>query len=212
MLLTPNLLTSSLPTSSLPTSSLPTSGLLTPARMSLTHPNRQFKRRSIIPIEQCQTWRILKGFVRTITWEEDGTVVSFGFWAAGDIVGQFCEEMEPFHIECLTSVEAIAFPAQESQIQPWLLEQTKQTQMLLRILNTNSIEKRLTRFLLWLAQRFGHKVAEGWLLHLPLTHQDIAEAIHTTRVTVTRLLGKMEQDQLISWQQKRRLLLLPLEF
>ena len=48
----------------------------------------------------------------------------------------------------------------------------------------------LFKFLEWLDKRFGEDVENGRLLNLRLTHQDIAETLGTTRVTVTRILNQ----------------------
>lgn len=61
--------------------------------------------------------------------------------------------------------------------------------------------------LTWLAQRFGRPIEQGTLIDLPLTHQQLAETISTTRVTVTRLLEQLEQAGLI-WRIRRRIVLL----
>jgi CRP-like cAMP-binding protein len=41
------------------------------------------------------------------------------------------------------------------------------------------------------------------MIDLKLSHQAIAEAIGSTRVTVTRLLGDLRQDKLISIHKKK---------
>ncbi|ABG53855.1 putative transcriptional regulator, Crp/Fnr family [Trichodesmium erythraeum IMS101] len=43
-----------------------------------------------------------------------------------------------------------------------------------------------------LKQEFGQSVPNGTRLNIHLIHQDIAAAIGTTRVTITRLLGKLK--------------------
>jgi CRP-like cAMP-binding protein len=49
----------------------------------------------------------------------------------------------------------------------------------------------------WLAKKFGQEVAQGQLIDLRLTHQEIAEIMGTTRVTVTRLLKELETQGII---------------
>ena len=57
-----------------------------------------------------------------------------------------------------------------------------------------------------LAHRFGHEVAEGKSLDLRLTHQEIAQDIGATRVTVTRLLKRFQQEGKIIWSRQRCIL------
>jgi CRP-like cAMP-binding protein len=56
---------------------------------------------------------------------------------------------------------------------------------------------RLLGFLTLLIEEFGEPCDSGYYLPWPLTHAQIGSAIGSTRVTVTRLMGKLRQQQLI---------------
>lgn len=55
----------------------------------------------------------------------------------------------------------------------------------------------LLNLLNWLAQKFGKETNHGQLIDLRLTHQDIADILGSTRVTITRLLSQIQQQGLI---------------
>jgi CRP-like cAMP-binding protein len=55
----------------------------------------------------------------------------------------------------------------------------------------------LLRLLSWLAQKFGQEVKTGQLIDLRMTHQDLADMLGSTRVTITRTLSQLEQQGLI---------------
>ena len=59
---------------------------------------------------------------------------------------------------------------------------------------------RLLGFLSLLIEEYGEPVEGGYCLPYPLTHAQIGSAIGSTRVTVTRLMGKLRQQGLISIQ------------
>lgn len=59
---------------------------------------------------------------------------------------------------------------------------------------------RLLGFLTLLIEEFGEPTPSGYCLPFPLTHAQIGSAIGSTRVTVTRLMGKLRQKGLISTQ------------
>lgn len=59
---------------------------------------------------------------------------------------------------------------------------------------------RLLGFLTLLIEEFGEPCNDGYCLPFPLTHAQIGSAIGSTRVTVTRLMGKLRQRGLISIQ------------
>jgi CRP-like cAMP-binding protein len=56
---------------------------------------------------------------------------------------------------------------------------------------------RLLGFLTLLIEEFGESCSEGYYLPWTLTHAQIGSAIGSTRVTVTRLMGKLRQRGLI---------------
>ena len=77
----------------------------------------------------------------------------------------------------------------------------QQSQVLLTI-HHGSVQTRFRTFLNWLADKFGQRSGEECIIPLPLTHQDIAEVIGSSRVTVTRLIGEFEREDKLSWSRK----------
>jgi len=69
---------------------------------------------------------------------------------------------------------------------------------------------RLLGFLTLLIEEFGQPCENGYYLPWSLTHAQIGSAIGSTRVTVTRLMGKLRQKGLI-YTQDDNLLCLPAE-
>jgi CRP-like cAMP-binding protein len=69
---------------------------------------------------------------------------------------------------------------------------------------------RLLGFLTLLIEEYGEPTEGGYCLPFPLTHAQIGSAIGSTRVTVTRLMGKLRQKGLIKTQGDN-LLCLPAE-
>ncbi|MBW4514323.1 MAG: Crp/Fnr family transcriptional regulator [Timaviella obliquedivisa GSE-PSE-MK23-08B] len=166
-----------------------------------------FNRREILPsYYQQNIWQIESGVVRTLTWDANGTVIPLGFWGKGDVVGYLLSEFSPYQVECLTQVRVQKLSDSYVCSREMMLSHISQTQMLLKIVHTGSMEKRLLHFLLWMSKRFGYQMESGWRLDLRLTHLDIAEALGTTRVTVTRLLGQLQQEGVIQWSRREQIL------
>lgn len=167
---------------------------------------RTYKRREPIPLHENSLWRIEAGAVRTYTLTENGTIISLGFWGLGDTVGQPLALIQPFEAECLTDARLRALQPKEcGHLDQVLLSHLHQTQTLLRLRN-GQIHQRLQQLLDWLADKFGHELEQGQLIQLRLTHQDIADTLGTTRVTVTRLLSQFEQQGRICWINQHLLL------
>jgi CRP-like cAMP-binding protein len=156
---------------------------------------RMFEQQDRIPVDSGLLWKIEQGIVRTLTWNTEGISTTLGFWGPGDVVGKPLSQTEPYKVECLEPVTATALP-----IQLWaheldaVLLSVRQTESLLNIMSNQIVSSRLLEILAWLAHKFGCEVEKGRLIMVKLTHQLIAETIRTTRVTVTRVLGCLEQE------------------
>jgi len=61
--------------------------------------------------------------------------------------------------------------------------------------------------LLLLKQEIGQPVDQGTRLTVRLTHQHLANAISTTRVTVTRLMGKLQQEGWLVVDKQRHIII-----
>ena len=156
---------------------------------------RVFGRRDQIQPQSDVLWRIERGAVRTLTWSDDGTDIALGYWGPGDVVGAPLSRISPYQIECLTSVEVSILPeALWYQALDAIVLHIQQIEELLSIVHRKQVSLRLWEFLVWLAQKFGRDIEQGRLIDLPVTHQEIAEAINTTRVSVTRMLQQFELD------------------
>ncbi len=169
---------------------------------------KHFKSRSSLPLKQNSLWKIEAGVVRTVTWHEDGTLVILGVWGAGDVVGRPLSKIEPYQIECLTKVEATILPVGELYpLTEVLLAHIEQAEELSVIRSYKTVETMLMKLLSWLAKKFGREVETGQLIDLRLTHQDIADMLNSTRVTVTRVLINLEEQGLIDRLPVHRIVL-----
>jgi CRP-like cAMP-binding protein len=168
---------------------------------------RLFTRRETIPARNDVLWKIERGAVRTLTWSEDGTFITLGYWGPGDLIGYPLSRVKPYQIECLTSVEVSVVPPQLwNQDINSFLSHIQQAEELLSIVHRKPISLRLWQFLVWLSEKFGRDVEQGKLIDLNVTHQEMAEVLNTTRVTVTRLLQQFEEENTLV-RHKRRIIL-----
>ncbi|MBD2663390.1 putative Transcriptional Regulator, Crp/Fnr family [Richelia sinica FACHB-800] len=167
-----------------------------------------FARRSLLPDQKNTIWQIETGFVRTFTYLEDGTTVALGLWGPGDMVGTAFSQVKPYQIECLTKVEVNLIPLGEySEIAQTLLHHIQQAEELMIIRSYKKVETMLIKLLAWLSKKFGSEVEKGRLIDMRLTHEDLAEMIGSTRVTITRILGQLEQEGLIDRLSLHRIVL-----
>ncbi|MEQ9550694.1 MAG: Crp/Fnr family transcriptional regulator [Coleofasciculus sp. G3-WIS-01] len=163
-------------------------------RLHVVYPQKAFNRKDLLPLISDYIWEIEQGIVRSLTWNEEGQLVTLGFWGPGDVVGRRLSRIKPYQVVCLTRVQASQIPLESYSLQQALLIHACKSEELLNILHQHSAYARLLHFLEWLSWQFGQTVPQGKLLNFHLTHQDISETIGLTRVTVTRLINRLEQE------------------
>jgi CRP-like cAMP-binding protein len=166
-----------------------------------------FSRRSHLNLNRADTWRIEKGIVRATSWLADGSLTTLGFWGSGDILGNFLFQHQNYELECLTAVTAspLLYPHCEDRA---MLNHLQQLEQLLLVRSCKRIEDMLMQLLAWLGQKFGDREENGLRLRFPLTHQDLAETLSTTRVTITRSLRQLEERGSIQRLEKGQTLII----
>ena len=148
-----------------------------------------------------------RGAVRTVAWCVGSTLITLGYWGPGDVVGYPLSRLKPYEIECLTSVEVSILPsAVWCQAIEAMVLHIQQAEELFSIVHLNPVSLRLWQFLVWLGEKFGRDVEQGRLIDLGVTHQEIAEAINTTRVSVTRIRKQFETEGMLRRVQRRLVL------
>ena len=78
-----------------------------------------------------------------------------------------------------------------------------QTETMIETLTHRDMSSRLVSFLMVLCRDFGVASEKGITIDLRLSHQAIAEAIGSTRVTITRLLGDLKDSGLLNIERKK---------
>ena len=120
-----------------------------------------------------------------------------------------------YHAVAFTRVEMVTAPAgsvkkaieDETSVGLLLLQglstRILQTETMIETLTHRDMSSRLVSFLLVLCRDFGMPSENGITIDLRLSHQSIAEAIGSTRVTITRLLGDLKNSGLLQIDRKK---------
>ncbi len=134
--------------------------------------------------------RVLLGFV--------------GKFSAFEVISQ-----SPIKIEAFAHLEETAviwlywqdlddnWPCLRQKVLEMFRYQHQRKLLWLSMLGQNRTIDRLLGFLSLLVEEHGQLTEYGYYIPYPLTHGQIASAISATRVTVTRLMGKLRQQGLI---------------
>lgn len=177
-------------------------------------PKRSYCKGEIIPLEPQSIWLVSQGLVKLNTMGESGEEVLIGFVGPSMPFGSSLTALHTYQATALSEkvdlvsislAEIAASPRLTQELLPKISDRLRQTEFLLAISGKRQVKDRLYYLLQWLKQQFGQSVSGGTRLSVRLTHQDLADACCTTRVTVTRLLGKLQKEGKIAFDSKNYL-------
>ncbi|APB32965.1 transcriptional regulator, Crp/Fnr family protein [Gloeomargarita lithophora Alchichica-D10] len=176
---------------------------------------RFFPRHELLPLEGDGLWQVGQGVVQLSTAQSNGDEVLVGLAGPGMPLGMPLTGLVSYQARALTDVYCLWLSLAElersgalAQVLLFqLMRRLRQTEALLAITaGQRRVEDRLRHLLLLLAQEVGEPVPTGVRLAVRLTHQSLANAIGTSRVTCTRLLGRFQTWGWVAWGADRHLL------
>lgn len=167
-----------------------------------------FDSRSNLPHRINSVWKIDSGLVKGYTLLEDGSIVTLGVWSNGEIVSRTFTNIKPYELECLTEVKASLVPWKKSEENiDLLLTYIQSVHELGIIRDYKTTDLMIIKLFDWLGKKIGKRVPHGKLIDVRLTHQDIADILGITRVTVTRNLNQLEKQGRIKQNSLHRFIL-----
>ncbi|MGA7937954.1 MAG: Crp/Fnr family transcriptional regulator [Kovacikia sp.] len=164
-----------------------------------------FAAKQKIPLQEDDVWIVYRGVVQIQALHYSGDESILGMLGPMMPFSRAFTDLDSYDVQALTEVDLLRLswrhiqksPALAMEINQLLIRRLQQTEILWSILNNNQIEKRLLRFLAFLAREFGKESPEGIRIDIRLTHQEIASIVGTTRITVTRFLGAFKKASLV---------------
>jgi CRP-like cAMP-binding protein len=168
-----------------------------------------------IPMELERIWVVSRGVVQLNVLHPSGDEVILGLVTPLMPFGMELSFLAAYSARTLTPVELLSFSWIEIESSPDLCQnllrsmvhRLSQTEAILAISSHRRVEDRLRNFLLLLKQELGQPTPQGFRLNVKLTHQQIASAIGTSRVTITRLLGKLRAEKWVKMSSDRHLVI-----
>lgn len=115
--------------------------------------------------------------------------------------------MSDVYIRCLTTQYLTRYPQIISELIAKLSYRLIKTEQLLTITAIKRVEERLWELLVMLQEEMGQPVLEGTRLTVRFTHQNLANIIGATRVTVTRVLGEFQTKNWIEFDNDRHIII-----
>jgi len=166
-----------------------------------------------IPLFGEGVWRVSHGFVQLMKVNSQGNETWLG-WAQGDdFFGLWLTSLNSVQARALSDLYLQWYSLQELESSPeiaqlflnQMVSRVRQAEELLAIAGLKRVEEKLIELLNLLGRHIGEEVNSGIRISVRFTHQHLASAIGTTRVTVTRLLGDLQREGLIFFDESRHL-------
>ena len=179
------------------------------------HTLKTYKRGQAIPLTPNDVWVVYRGVVQLSTLYPSGDEAMLGLAVPLMPFGLPLTLTHPYQAVAMTDVDLMRLKLSEIEQSPaltqCLLQQMRrrlqQTEALLALASYRRVEERLMHLLELLKHELGQPVPEGIRLNARLTHQHLANAIGTTRVTVTRLLGQLRDRGYLTFDAQRHIIL-----
>lgn len=174
-----------------------------------------------IPLEPSSLWLVCQGLVKLTTMNETANEVLIGFAGPSMPFGSGMTSLPTYQATVLSeNAQLVSVPLSEIATSPHLTQallpkisdRLRQTESLLAIAGKRQVKERLYHLLTFLEREIGQPVAQGTRLSVRLTHQDLADACCTTRVTITRLLGKLQKQGKVAFDSKNHIVIKEAEF
>lgn len=167
-----------------------------------------------IPLITQGVWQVYRGIAQISQVSVLGEEVLLGWMQPSSFFGLWLTNLNVYQAKALsdlylkwyslTEIEASTHLANTMLTQ--VVRRMRQTEALLAIAGIRRVEDRLQELLRLLATEMGQSFNGGTRLEVRLTHQNLANAIGTTRVTVTRLLGDFQRQGLIELDSDRHII------
>jgi CRP-like cAMP-binding protein len=178
--------------------------------MAIGRKTQEFGKRALLTSAPNIVWQIERGIVRSTTFDEDGNLVVLGLWGPGEMIGKPYSLIEPYQLECVTSVRAVSIYvdnfAPDASVFYYHLHKAEE---LMIIRSYQSIDRILVRLLEWIADRFGTNSGRDKIINFKITHQDLADILGSTRVSISRTLKKLEMSGAINRASSTEIIIKP---
>ena len=170
---------------------------------------------SPVPLLRNHLWLVVRGMVKLGSVSEHGDSLLLGVVGPDEPLGESLSSQETLEAVTLVDSDLLCLPLHELAGRPELTltlvqalsRRCRQSEALVALLGLRLVEDRIRGFLELIAQDYGHPCDQGLRLPFRLTHQDLASALNTTRVTVTRIIGQLKEEGWLVGDQQRHLVI-----
>lgn len=160
---------------------------------------------------------IEKGRVRVTKLSGAGKSVTLALLGPGDLIGAAAWEADEHNSYAETVDQSIIYQISRDVLHMFILKNPELALRLLAIMSARlkqaqeriedlvfrPVPSRVARFLIGLSENYGRVTRHGIRIDFPVTHQEIADLVGASRVTVTQTLNQFRTSQWIEIESKQ---------
>lgn len=174
-----------------------------------------YERGDVIPLKPQFVWLVKQGLVKINTLTTNNEEVVLGLLGPGMPLTVGSSAMLTYQATAMSPVQLVSVSITEAQSQPKLNQilltrfhqRLQHTEALFNVTGQRRVNDRLYHLLRLLKQEIGQPIEEGMRLEVRFTHEELAGLCCTTRVTMTRILGELQQQGKIQFDRKFHIIL-----
>ena len=169
---------------------------------------------SSLPLLPDHVWVVVRGMIKLSCLNEQGEDTLLGILGPNQCFEEpltdleLCESkaLSDCDLLCISMDEITSTPHLSVNLMHYLINRYRQSEAFVALLGLRGVQNRVCSLLELLVQDYGQPCEQGLLLTLRLTHQDIANALSTTRVTVTRVMGTLKDQGWLLHDKDQRII------
>jgi CRP-like cAMP-binding protein len=170
---------------------------------------------STVPLLRRNVWLVVRGMVKLTALSLQGDEMLLGLAGPNEPFGDPLSNVEAYEATTLCDTDLLCLTCEEISREPHIAmallqgigARYRQSESMLALLGLRRVEDRVRGFLELLANDYGQPCEQGLRLNIKLTHYELASALSTTRVTVTRVLGVLREEGWLHIDEQRRLVI-----
>lgn len=161
-------------------------------------------------------YAIRAGVIKVFSFTDSGEEIIHGFYLPGDVVGvdALAGKVHMFSAMALDATSVCTLPFDElsdlsreiphlnKQVFSILSKEVVDGRLHSELLTKKNADQRIAQFLWSMAERFKNRGYHYLEFRLSILHRDVAVYLGLTPETVSRILAKLHQDDIVTWKKK----------
>ncbi|CAM3868805.1 Crp/Fnr family transcriptional regulator [Mesobacillus thioparans] len=175
--------------------------------IQINHITRSFNKKSVISLEEGNLYFINKGIVYLWEISADGNQVLVDIYGEGGVIEipKSSSALFELRVEDFSEISFLNWESIEknTNLTINILNRLRKNSLRIQQLNIMQrkrlVEERVINFLMYLCKEFSEKSDNNRIITLPITHEEIACTVLSTRATVTKVLNQLKKENKISY-------------